>query len=119
MKKFMGKNFILSSDTAEKLFHQYAAHLPIIDYHCHINPQEIVEDRVYKNITQAWLEGDHYKWRLMRAIGVPEEEITGNAPERVKFQRFVEALEHAPVSYTHLPPSPCARWQAESWHVSG
>ena len=96
MKKFMGKNFILSSDTAEKLFHQYAEQMPVIDYHCHINPQEIVDDRVYKNITQAWLEGDHYKWRLMRAIGAPEEEVTGNAPERVKFQRFVEALEHAP-----------------------
>ena len=73
MKKFMGKNFILSSDTAEKLFHQYAEQMPVIDYHCHINPQEIVDDRVYKNITQAWLEGDHYKWRLMRAIGAPEE----------------------------------------------
>lgn len=96
MKKFMGKNFILSSDTAEKLFHQYAEQMPVIDYHCHINPQEIVDDRVYKNITQAWLEGDHYKWRLMRAIGAPEEEVTGSAPERVKFQRFVEALEHAP-----------------------
>ena len=93
MKKFMDKDFLLNSKTAKMLFHSYAKNLPIIDYHCHVSPQEIAEDRRFENITQAWLGGDHYKWRLMRSNGTAEEEITGNAPDRIKFQRFAESLE--------------------------
>ena len=67
MKQFMDQDFLLTTKTAQDLFHNYAENMPIIDYHCHINPQEIFEDRKFKNITEAWLGGDHYKWRIMRA----------------------------------------------------
>ena len=70
MKRFMGKNFLLTTETAKHLFHDVAASMPIIDYHCHISPQEIAEDRKFDNITQVWLGGDHYKWRQMRSNGV-------------------------------------------------
>ena len=95
MKPFMDKDFLLSNETAKQLYHDYAADMPICDYHCHIDPKEIWEDRRFENITQLWLGGDHYKWRMMRSNGVPEEEITGSAPDRVKFQRFAEALPRA------------------------
>ena len=77
MKAFMDKDFLLSSETSQKLFHEYAENMPIVDYHCHINPQEIAEDRKFENITQVWLGGDHYKWRQMRSNGVDEYYITG------------------------------------------
>lgn len=70
MKAFMDKDFLLSSEAAKTLYHEYAAKMPIVDYHCHINPADIAADRQFDNIAQAWLEGDHYKWRLMRACGV-------------------------------------------------
>ena len=92
MQPFMGKDFLLSTPSAVRLYHDYAAHMPIADYHCHINPQEIFEDRHFENLFQVWLSGDHYKWRVMRSNGVPEEYITGNIPERTKFQKFAEAL---------------------------
>ena len=92
MKKFMDENFLLSTETAQKLFHNYAAKMPIIDYHCHINPREIAEDRQFESITQVWLGGDHYKWRLMRSAGVDEKYITGDASEREKFQKWAETL---------------------------
>ena len=95
MKPFMNEDFLLQSETAKTLYHDYAAKMPIIDYHCHINPQEIAENRQFENITQVWLGGDHYKWRLIRANGAKEEEVTGSAPDRVKFQRFAEALPRA------------------------
>lgn len=95
MKKFMDKDFLLSTKTAKKLFHDYSENLPIIDYHCHVSPQEIAEDRKFENITQVWLGGDHYKWRLMRSNGVEENEITGDADDFTKFQRFAESLEKA------------------------
>lgn len=95
MKQFMEKDFLLSTETAKKLYHKYAERMPIIDYHCHLNPQEIYEDRKYENITQLWLGGDHYKWRLMRSNGVEEEYITGNASDREKFQKWAETLEMA------------------------
>lgn len=95
MKAFMDKDFLLQTDTAKALYHDYAAKMPIIDYHCHINPQEIAEDRRFENITQVWLGGDHYKWRMIRSNGVPEEEITGDADDRIKFQRFAEAMPRA------------------------
>lgn len=77
MKAFLDEDFLLETKTAKILYHQYAEPLPIIDYHCHVNPQDIAEDRRYRNITEVWLGGDHYKWRAMRQNGVPEHEITG------------------------------------------
>ena len=88
-------DFILRNETAKRLYHKYAQNLPIIDYHCHINPQEIYENKKFDNITQIWLGGDHYKWRAIRSNGVEENEITGNADDRVKFQRFAEMLPKA------------------------
>ena len=95
MKAFMDKDFLLETETAQKLYHEYAAKMPILDYHCHINPQEIAEDRKFENITQVWLGGDHYKWRQMRSNGVEEKYITGDASDREKFQKWAETLERA------------------------
>ena len=95
MKQFMDKDFLLSTPTAQKLYHEYAENMPIIDYHCHLDPKEIYEDRQFKNITQVWLGGDHYKWRQMRSNGVEEKYITGNASDREKFQKWAETLEMA------------------------
>lgn len=95
MKKFMDDNFLLSTPTAQHLFFDYAKDLPIIDYHCHLSPQEIAEDAHFENITQVWLGGDHYKWRQMRSNGVEEKYITGNASDREKFQKWAETLEMA------------------------
>lgn len=95
MKQFMNKDFLLSTPTAQELYHDFAAKVPVLDYHCHINPQEIAEDRKFENITQVWLGGDHYKWRQMRSNGVEEYYITGDAPDREKFQKWAETLEKA------------------------
>ena len=95
MKPFMDKDFLLSTETARSLFHDFAADMPIVDYHCHVNPQEIYEDKHFENITQVWLGGDHYKWRVMRSNGVDERYITGDASDREKFQKFAEALPRA------------------------
>lgn len=95
MKPFMDEQFLLSTPTAQTLYHNYAASMPIVDYHCHVSPKEIFEDRHFKNITEVWLGGDHYKWRLMRSNGVDEHFITGDAPAREKFQKFAEALPKA------------------------
>ncbi len=92
---FMDENFLLKTETARKLYHSYASEMPIIDYHCHINPQEIYEDRKFDNITQIWLGGDHYKWRLIRSNGVCEDEITGSADDYTKFMHFAEMLPKA------------------------
>ena len=88
----MDRDFLLSTDTAKRLYHDCAEGLPIIDYHCHLDPKEICEDRQFENITQLWLGGDHYKWRLMRWAGVDERFITGDAPDREKFQKWAETL---------------------------
>ena len=95
VKTFMDENFLLSTQTARKLYHEYAENMPVLDYHCHINPQEIYEDRKFENITQVWLGGDHYKWRQMRSNGVEEKYITGDATDREKFQKWAETLEMA------------------------
>ena len=95
MKPFLSDDFLLSTPTACRLYHEAAAGMPIIDYHCHISPKEIYEDLHFENIAQAWLAGDHYKWRLMRSNGVEEYYITGAAPEREKFQKFAETLPRA------------------------
>ena len=93
MKKFMDEDFLLTTDVAKKLYHDYAEKMPVIDYHCHINPQEIWEDRKFDNITQVWLGGDHYKWRQMRSNGIDEKYITGDSTDREKFQKWAETLE--------------------------
>lgn len=95
MKQFMDKEFLLSTETAQNLFHKYAETTPVLDYHCHIAPKEIAEDRKFENITQVWLGGDHYKWRQMRSNGIDEYYITGNATDREKFQKWAETLEKA------------------------
>ncbi|MBQ2898604.1 MAG: glucuronate isomerase, partial [Oscillospiraceae bacterium] len=92
MKKFMDKDFLLSTETAKTLYHDFSAKMPIIDYHCHVSPKEIFEDKHFENISQVWLSGDHYKWRIMRSNGVDEYYITGGASDREKFQKFAEAL---------------------------
>ena len=95
MEPFLSKNFLLDTPAARHLYHQHAAKMPIIDYHCHIDPRDIWEDRRYENIAQLWLGGDHYKWRLMRSNGVDEVYITGGADPREKFQKFAETLPRA------------------------
>lgn len=92
MKKFMDRDFLLDSDTAKHLFHDYAENMPIADYHCHLSPKEIYEDRRFENITQVWLGGDHYKWRLMRWHGVEEKYITGAGSDHDKFMKWAETL---------------------------
>ena len=92
MKTFMDKDFLLNTEAAKELYHKFAATTPVLDYHCHINPQEIAEDRKFDNIAQVWLGGDHYKWRAMRSNGVDEYYITGDATDREKFQKWAETL---------------------------
>lgn len=95
MRPFLDEDFLLTSDTARYLYHQVAERLPILDYHCHVSPREIAEDRIFHNLTQLWLEGDHYKWRLMRANGVDERYITGDAGDYEKFEAWAGAVEQA------------------------
>ncbi|MBQ6451252.1 MAG: glucuronate isomerase [Solobacterium sp.] len=104
MKAFMDKDFLLETKTAQHLFHDYADIMPLVDYHCHISPKEIYEDRRFNNLAEVWLGGknpdgtyfgDHYKWRVMRSNGVPEDYITGDKPDYERFLKFVEALEMA------------------------
>ncbi|MDR1913679.1 MAG: glucuronate isomerase [Clostridiales bacterium] len=92
---FMDRDFLLETQTGKILFHDYAEDMPIVDYHCHINPKEIAENRKFENISQAWLEGDHYKWRLMRASGIQEKYITGDASDKEKFLSFAHIIEKA------------------------
>ena len=91
-KPFMDKDFMLHSETARVLYHEYAAPMPIIDYHCHLSPQEIWENRRYKNITEIWLYGDHYKWRAMRSAGIEEKYITGDADDYDKFLAYARTV---------------------------
>ena len=95
MRPFLDEDFLLDTQTARALYHGVAEGMPILDYHCHVSPREIAEDRVFRNLTQLWLEGDHYKWRLMRANGVPERLITGSAPDEEKFQAWAATLERS------------------------
>ncbi len=91
-KPFMDRDFLLSCDTAEMLYHEIAAPLPIIDYHCYLSPREIAEDKHYSNITELWLYGDHYKWRAMRALGVSERFITGDGSDYEKFRAYCACM---------------------------
>ena len=104
MKEFMNRDFILDTPTAQHLYHDYASKMPLADYHCHLNPQEIFEDRRFNNLAEVWLggenpdgsfAGDHYKWRVMRSNGVEEKYVTGMCDPFEKFMKFVEALEMA------------------------
>lgn len=92
MNAFMNEDFLLSTNTAKWLYHGVAEKLPILDYHCHIDPQAIAQDWHFDNLTQVWLGGDHYKWRVMRAAGIPEESITGDASDREKFRAFAKTM---------------------------
>lgn len=99
MKRFLDDNFLLSNKTAELLYHEYAAPMPVIDYHNHLPPQQIAQDINFENISRAWLYGDHYKWRAMRANGIPEEYCTGQASDIAKFEQWA-----ATVPYTMRNP---------------
>jgi glucuronate isomerase len=94
MKEFLGPDFLLDTATAQHLYHEHAEPLPIIDYHCHLSPQQIAEDHRFRSITELWLSGDHYKWRAMRANGVDERYITGDASDREKFQKWAETVPY-------------------------
>ncbi len=91
-KPFMDEDFLLETPTARTLYHEYAAPQPILDYHCHLPPAEIAGNKQFRNITEIWLGGDHYKWRFMRSAGVPEDFITGHQPDQEKFRRFCAVL---------------------------
>lgn len=94
MKNFLDENFLLHSKTAQKLYHEYAKDMPIIDYHCHLPPQQIADDVKFENLTRIWLYGDHYKWRAMRINGVDEKYCTGDAPDFEKFKKWAETVPY-------------------------
>ena len=94
MKPFLNEHFLLENKTAERLYHDFAADMPIIDYHNHLPPDELANNKQYKNITQIWLKGDHYKWRAMRANGIDEKYITGNGRDKTKFLRWAETVPY-------------------------
>ncbi len=106
MKNFLDENFLLHSEAARRLYHEYAKEMPVIDYHCHLPPQQIAADHQFENLTQAWLYGDHYKWRAMRTNGVDESYITGDRPDWEKFQKWAETvpytLRNPLYHWTHL-----------------
>ncbi|AKD03729.1 glucuronate isomerase [Pontibacter korlensis] len=91
---FLDENFLLKTKTAQRLYHEHAKHMPIIDYHCHLSPQDIANDRKFKNLTEIWLEGDHYKWRAMRTNGIPERYCTGDADDFEKFEKWAQTVPY-------------------------
>lgn len=106
MKQFLDEHFLLKTKTAQRLFHECAKEMPIIDYHCHLSPQQIADDTLFNNLTQVWLYGDHYKWRAMRTNGVHESYCTGNKSDWEKFQKWAETvpytLRNPLYHWTHL-----------------
>ncbi len=106
MKSFITESFLLKNSFAEKLYHDYARALPIVDYHNHLPPDEIAADRKFENLSRIWLRGDHYKWRAMRAFGITETFITGDASDQEKFQKWAETvpytLRNPLYHWTHL-----------------
>jgi glucuronate isomerase len=106
MKPFLDNNFLLKTKTAEYLYHEHAKNLPIIDYHCHLIPQEVADDKIFGNLTQVWLYGDHYKWRAMRTNGIAEKYCTGDASDFEKFEKWAETvpftLRNPLYHWTHL-----------------
>jgi glucuronate isomerase len=93
MKKYMDEDFLLTTKVAKELYHSHAAKMPIIDYHCHLQPREIAEDKRWSDIAEVWLGGDHYKWRQMRSNGVDEKFITGDSSWREKFMQYAQTME--------------------------
>src|SRR5687767_1976914 len=106
MKKFLDENFLLQSPTAIELYHGFAKEMPVIDYHCHLPPDQIAQDIKFSNLTHAWLYGDHYKWRAMRTNGVDEKYCTGNASDYDKFEQWAATvpytLRNPLFHWTHL-----------------
>src|SRR5580693_3892697 len=106
MKKFLDENFLLGTEAAQQLYHEYAKEMPVIDYHCHLSPEQIAADHRFDNLTQAWLYGDHYKWRAMRTNGVEEGYCAGDKPDWEKFQKWAETvpytLRNPLYHWTHL-----------------
>lgn len=106
MKNFLDQDFLLENKTAQRLYHEYAAPMPVIDYHNHLSPEQIAKDINFENLTQAWLYGDHYKWRAMRTNGINEKYCTGNAPDKVKFEKWAATvpytLRNPLYHWTHL-----------------
>jgi glucuronate isomerase len=106
MKKFLDENFLLNTKTAQQLYHGFAKDMPIIDYHCHLPPEQIAGDINFENLTQIWLYGDHYKWRAMRTNGIHESYCTGNKPDFEKFKKWAETvpytLRNPLYQWTHL-----------------
>ena len=106
MKNFLDQDFLLQTKTAQELYHGFARDMPIIDYHCHLPPDQIAGDINFENLTQVWLYGDHYKWRAMRTNGVEESYCTGNKPDFEKFKKWAETvpytLRNPLYHWTHL-----------------
>jgi glucuronate isomerase len=106
MKPFLDENFLLQNKTAEKLYHDFAKHMPVIDYHCHLPQTQIASNHQFQNLTQAWLYGDHYKWRAMRTNGVDESFCTGDKPDYEKFEQWAKTvpytLRNPLYHWTHL-----------------
>lgn len=104
--KFINDNFLLENKFAEELYHNYASKVPIIDYHCHLSPKLIAQDKIFKNLTEVWINGDHYKWRAMRTLGIDERFITGDAPDKEKFKQWAKTVPYTvrnPIyQWTHL-----------------
>src|ERR671921_703133 len=94
MKAFLSEDFLLQTQTARELYHERASKMPIIDYHCHLPPNEIAQDRQFENLTRIWLYGDHYKWRAMRTNGVDEGYCTGNKSDWEKFRKWAETVPY-------------------------
>src|SRR6202166_2839885 len=94
MTGFLTEDFLLSNDAARRFYHQFAASQPILDYHCHLSPKDISENRRFANLFEIWLEGDHYKWRAMRANGVAERYVTGDAEPLEKFRAWAATVPH-------------------------
>ena len=99
IKAFMDKDFLLDTETAKKLYHEHAENMPIIDYHCHLQPKEIYEDKKFRNLAEVWLGagdryGDHYKWRALRARGYAEDSISGPDDDYKKYMQFVESMPY-------------------------
>ena len=105
-KTFITDDFLLNNKYARELYHNYAKQMPIIDYHCHLSPKDIAEDRIFKNISEVWIHGDHYKWRAMRTFGIDEKHITGNSDDKEKFEKWAETvpftLRNPLFHWTHL-----------------
>ena len=106
MRDFMDRDFLLHTETAKILYNDYAKDMPIYDYHCHINPKDIAEDKKYDSITEIWLGGDHYKWRVMRINGIDEAYITGDKPDWDKVEKWSQTVPYTignPVyHWTHM-----------------